>query len=73
MQIRTTLKKSPGISGYLYAKGTFYIHILEAEDIRNINRYMESVSINTSFINRHNGLRVVHQSYENEQRLFKNW
>lgn len=63
------------ITGYLYIKGYFYIHIIEAVEVQSLNDYMKAlhkaVSPGGRFQESHKELRVVYQSYESSEQLFK--
>lgn len=66
MQIKDSLKPFRNVKAYLYIKGVFYIQLLEATNIADINSYLKDyharlVKRPTLF----NTVRIVHQSYEN--------
>ncbi len=72
MQISDSIRDHPNLKGYLYMKGLFYIHMLEANHIDYINQYLKQFDAKNN-PKLHTALTVPHQSYENTRQLFKNW
>ena len=72
MQLRDSLGEFKEIGCYLYIKGVFYIQVLESEGISSINQYLQHFkSLSQQRVAFFNMIRIVHQSYENTQRLFQ--
>ncbi len=42
MQLRATVQAHPSLTGYLYIKGLFYLHLIEAKSIKIINNYLKN-------------------------------
>ena len=76
MQLKETVQNHlKDLTGYLYIKGNFYLHLLESKDIKFINAYLKSFMQfnNKVYAKYHNTIRVVYQSYENSEQFFSNW
>jgi hypothetical protein len=62
------------ITGYLYIKGLFYLHLIEAKNMRFINDYLaQFYSLTLKEPNLHNQIRIVYQSYECPSEFFRGW
>ena len=64
----------PGLNGYLYLKGLFYLHMLESDDPSLINSFMKLVfEKHLKSPTLHHNLNILYQSFENPNRCFKTW
>ena len=62
------------ITGYLFMKGLFYLHLVESKDCKYLNSYMTTLhELTQKRPTLHNEIRIVYQSYENPYEFFKGW
>lgn len=70
----TIVPYSKVLTGYLYIKGLFYLHLIEAVDLKLINNYLQSFyDLTLKEPNVHSQIRIVYQSYESSDQFFRTW
>jgi hypothetical protein len=75
IKLKTTVSPHlKNISGYLYIKGLFYLHLIESKNMKYINNYLyEFYNLTVKEPNLHNQIRIVYQSYECPYEFFRGW
>ena len=62
------------LTGYLYIKGNFYLHLIEGKSIKPINEYLTNFyALSQKDANLQQEIRIVYQSYESPDQFFKSW